>query len=76
MTNHQALMEKRIAQEIERSSIVDVYDLARKVHAEFPHQTVQEIARLVAAAVAARGGNAYWDNESPQLTDTPARKSA
>jgi hypothetical protein len=76
MANLQTLMEKRIAQEIERSSIVDVYDLARKVHAEFPHQTVQEIARLVASAVVARGGNAYWDNESSQSSDSLERKSA
>jgi hypothetical protein len=69
-------MEKRIAQEIERSSLVDIYDLARKIHTEFPNQTVQEIAHLVAAAVVARGGNAYWENEPPQLTDTPARRSA
>ena len=76
MANLQTLMEKRIAQEIERSSIVDVYDLARKVHAEFPNRTVQEIARLVASAVVARGGNAYWDNESSQSPDSLERKSA
>lgn len=76
MANLQTLMEKRIAQEIERSSFVDIYDLARKVHAEFPHQTVQEIARLVASAVVARGGNAYWDHESTPAPSLPAQKSA
>jgi hypothetical protein len=56
MANLQASLETRIAQEIELSSIVDVYDIVRKVQAEFPNQTVQEIAHLVASAVVARGG--------------------
>lgn len=76
MANLQTLLEKRIAQEIELSSIVDVYDLARKVQAEFPSQTVKEIARLIASAVVARGGNAYWENEPSGLPDTSTRKSA
>lgn len=58
------IVYRHVREQIDRGITIDVYRVARAFEQNFQGMTIEDIAQLVTAAVANRGGNAVWDPAS------------
>jgi hypothetical protein len=61
MSQNRVPILRRIAQDIRKGTVVDVYDMVADLHNEFPNVPETELERIVSEEVVLAHCNAVWD---------------